>query len=333
MFKKLFNSILDGVDKGLSSNNQEVENQQYSEPIYDSENEEVEEEEAFENHNNETEFDPETLHGTHYTEDEFFAEVDRRTDAWVKSEEEDGTVMGEHEIKNIKYNYRRDVYREWTGADSDQMIRWEHVNSLKFSGTASMTSVIDETNNPLLEPIHGISLKDYAAICQKMAPGIDPNLIYAAMGIDEAIWGELNTLWPKRMQEDGSFTVTTLYGKYFMDGVTHPNLEALSPNHSEETKSNLEKLKNDRYFYEELVAARQAAYQYGLDGAQWIVDHYGISLGDFQAIAMEHMTEQQKNWNSDDINHYQNYQDEKLKEYSAKFAAEQGGNVADDVEF
>ena len=125
MFKKLFNSILDGVDKSISSNNQEVENKQHSEPIYDSEKEEVDEEEEFENHYQETEFDPETLHGTHYTEDEFFAEVDRRTNAWVKSEEEDGTVMGDRKIKNIKYNYRRDVYREWTGADSDQMIRWE----------------------------------------------------------------------------------------------------------------------------------------------------------------------------------------------------------------
>jgi hypothetical protein len=31
--------------------------------------------------------------------------------------------------------------------------------------------------------------------------------------------------------------------------------------------------------------------------------------------------------------HFQAYQEEKQKEYAAKFAAEQGGNVADDVDF
>jgi len=33
------------------------------------------------------------------------------------------------------------------------------------------------------------------------------------------------------------------------------------------------------------------------------------------------------------ILHYNSYQQEKQAEYAEKFAAEQGGNVADDVEF
>jgi hypothetical protein len=48
---------------------------------------------------------------------------------------------------------------------------------------------------------------------------------------------------------------------------------------------------------------------------------------------MQWMTEQNQNWNSEDIMEFTNYQQEKQKEYAAKFAAEQGGNIADDVNF
>jgi hypothetical protein len=48
---------------------------------------------------------------------------------------------------------------------------------------------------------------------------------------------------------------------------------------------------------------------------------------------MQWMTERNQKWNSADILHYQNYQEAKQKEYAAIFAKEQGGNVADDVEF
>jgi hypothetical protein len=200
-------------------------------------------------------------------------------------------------------------------------------------GYASSGFVKEDTTNPLLEPIHGISLKDYAAMAVKMSQGVDYLVVCKAMGIELAIWEELNTLWPKRMQEDGSFTVTTLYGQYFMEGSDHPKLNAIQPEVSANGKDALDKMKTDRYFYEELCGARQAAYAYGLDGAQWIQDNFGVSLGDFQMVAMQWMTEQNKNFNSEDISRYFDYQQEKEKEYAAKFAAEQGGNIADDVEF
>lgn len=105
---------------------------------------------------------------------------------------------------------------------------------------------------------------------------------------------------------------------------------------SEEGKVNLEKIKTDRYFYEELSGARQAAYDYGYDGAQWIQDNFGISLGDFQSVAMkwsEVQNEEVRNNNTDNVHHFVDYQQKKQEEYAAKFASEQGGNVADDVEF
>lgn len=190
-----------------------------------------------------------------------------------------------------------------------------------------------QEENPLLAPIHGVSLKDYAAVAQKISAGIDQAAVIDALGLEPAVWEEVNTLWVKRMQEDGTFTVTTLYGQYFMEGASHPKLDHLQPQVSEAGKAHLGKIKTDRYYYEELAAAREAAYEYGLDGAQWILDHYGINLGDFQSVAMQWMNAQNQSGDTNEILHFVNYHQEKKKEYAARFAKEQGGNVADDVEF
>ena len=213
------------------------------------------------------------------------------------------------------------------------MIRFEHANSLKYSGVQTSGYVKVDDNNPYLEPVHGISLRDYTAMCIKISSGVDYKEICSAMGIEPAVWEELNTIWPQRMAEDTSFTVTTLFGQYYAENPTIPQLENLKVELSEDGAANLERIKTDRYFYEELCGARQAAYEYGMDGAQWILDNYGINLADFQSVAMQWMTEQNQNWNSEQIMEFMDYQQQKQKEYSDRFAEEQGGNVADDVNF
>jgi hypothetical protein len=184
-----------------------------------------------------------------------------------------------------------------------------------------------------LEPVHGVSLRDYAAMAKKIASGVDAGAVCKAMGIDSAVWDEINTVWIQRMAEDPSFEVTVLYGKYFAEETANPKLEHLKAEASPEGAANLERLKTDRYFYEELCGARNAAYNYGLDGAQWILEQFGVNLADFQSVAMQYMAERNKNWDTEEIHEFINYQQEKQKEYEAKFAAERGGNVADDVEF
>jgi hypothetical protein len=213
------------------------------------------------------------------------------------------------------------------------MIRFEHANSFKYTGIQTSGFVKVDDNNPFLEPVHGVDLRTYTAMCLKISAGIDYIEVCKAMGFEPIIWEELNTIWPQRMGEDTSFTVTTLFGQYYAENVTVPQLENLNAEISAEGEANLDRIKTDRYFYEELAGARQAAYEYGIDGAQWILENYGINLADFQSVAMQWMTEQNQNWNSEEIMEFSNYQQEKQKEYAAKFAAEQGGNIADDVEF
>jgi hypothetical protein len=278
-------------------------------------------------------YDPETQHGTHYSVEDFDVEVARLSEDWIAQEIADGETMSEDDKRNIYYNYRQQVYLDWNKCDSDQYILFEHANSLKYLGVQTSGFVKVDDNNPFLAPVHGISLKDYTAMCLKISGGVDHTQVCKAMGLEAVIWDELNTIWPQRMAEDTSFTVTTLFGQYYAENEPHPKLQHLQAEISAAGAGNLERLKTDRYFYEELAGARQAAYEYGLDGAQWILETYGINLADFQSVAMQYMTAQNQGWNSEDILHYNDYQQQKQKEYAKKFAAEQGGNVADDIEF
>ncbi len=165
-------------------------------------------------------------------------------------------------------------------------------------------------SNPLLEPIHGVSLQDYSAVSAKIASGIAEADILKALGIEKAVFDEASALWIARMQEDSTFEVSILFGQYFGESDQHPKLGNLKAEVSEEGKANLEKMKTDRYFREELNGARQAAYVYGLDGAQWILNNFGISLGDFQTVEMQWIA---LNGGEDfeTIRHFMDYRDEK----------------------
>lgn len=306
----MFNNLF-----GSSKSNEENQNQ---------------ENDDFENEYLELEYDPETLHGTHYDVDDFEDEVEQLAQTWIEKE----GITSQSEINNVYHNYRREVYMAWNECDSDQYIRFDNRNSLAHHGVAQMgNNMQEDENNPLLAPVHGINLRDYSAICAKLGSGVDENDIYKAFGIDATIWGEINTVWPARMAEDTTFSIAVLFGQYFGEADQHPKLQGVKSNLSEEGEANLERLKNDVYFYYELSGARQAAYEYGLDGAQWILDNFGIGLGDFQSVAMKYMELQNQNFDSNYVRECLDYQDEKQAEYAEKFAAEQGGNVADDVEF
>lgn len=188
------------------------------------------------------------------------------------------------------------------------------------------------TNETLLAPIHGISLYDYAAGNAKIASNVPVEEVCKTLGIEQPVWEEVNDLWIKRMQEDPDFVVTTEMGNYFAQADQHPKLGHLGGGASNAANTHLQQMGSDRYYYEELNAAREAAYEAGLDGAQWIQDNYHISLGDFQQVAMQWMQVTRAEDGADTM-HYLDYRRQKKEEYAARFAAEQGGNIADDIEF
>jgi hypothetical protein len=332
MFKKLFDALMGSEDE-KSEKKTDANQSQQAQNNYD----EAETEDDYEADADEVDFDPETLHGTHYDVSDFNAEVEKRVKAWVASEEADGEKLQNKDIENFRFNYRREVYMEWNRiTDYDQVARWENANSLEFSGYANSANAHKvDMSGPMFEPIHGIDLSTYAGMVIKMSNGVSDVDVLKAMNIEPPVWQEINDAWTKRMAEDNSFSISVAYGAFFSNPPVVPQLENLkaASNLSPAGAANLEKMKGDKYYYAELEGARQAAYDYGMDGAQYILDTFGIGLGDFQTVAMHHMTESQKIWNSTEMVEFENYKSGKQKEYAAKFASEQGGNVADDVEF
>ena len=299
----------------------------------DDENDEDEDSDNDEDDDDEDDNDDRGGYPTDYNEEEFDAEVERRSNEWIEQEKADGEDLSQADIDNIKYNYRREVYREWTGANDNELIRWEQANQQKYTGMAAFGHTVHDENNPLLQPIHGISLEDYAAIAFKITEGAKYEDILSAFGIDTAVYEEVSALWVKRMQEDTTYSVVMLFGQYQTTAPQHPKLSGIVVEMSDREKETFEKLKQDRLFYEELCGARSAAYEAGLDGSQWLLDNFGISLGAFQQVASMYMDQDSKNIDLNRSLKYSNYMEKKMQEYAAKFAAEGGGGAADDIDF
>lgn len=185
----------------------------------------------------------------------------------------------------------------------------------------------DSKDNPLLEPIHGISLYDYAAGVVKIGSNVPETDVLKALGVDKPQWDEAILIWNQRMEQDTEMTVMTLYSQYFTKIDEHPTL-GNNGNLSADTASNpnLERMKTDEYFFYDLAAERDAAIEVGKDGAQYILDKYGIGIIDFQNQAME--------WTrSGNYSTMITYQMEKKEEYLKQFQNEMGGTIADDIEF
>lgn len=185
----------------------------------------------------------------------------------------------------------------------------------------------DSKDNPLLEPIHGISLYDYAAGVVKIGSNVPEADVLKALGVDKPQWDEASLIWNQRMEQDTEMTVMTLYSQYFTKIDEHPTLGNngnLSANIA--SNPNLERLKTDEHFFYDLAAERDAAMEVGKDGAQYILDKYGIGIIDFQAQAVV--------WTrSGNYSSMITYQMEKKEEYLKQFQNEMCGTIADDIEF
>ncbi|WP_353183648.1 DUF6620 family protein [Parapedobacter lycopersici] len=201
-------------------------------------------------------------------------------------------------------------------------------------GMTTMNTAKEDPNDPLLQPIHGVSIADYAAGMLKIGEGVSADQIAAALGVEGPMWDEARTLWESRMKEDGSFNVINVYTKYYGEAKTHEKLgnlvsdqPATSNIPAAESNANLQKATDDKYFFFELQGALQAAYDNGMDGAQWLVDTYGFNVSQLNSAGVKWMS------NMGVMMQMIDHQDKKQKEYSEKFARDLGGNIADDVEF
>src|SRR5690606_32526958 len=61
-------------------------------------------------------------------------------------------------------------------------------------GMTTMNTATEDPNDPLLQPIHGISIGDYAAGILKIGEGIAEDKVCVALGVERPMWDEAKQL-------------------------------------------------------------------------------------------------------------------------------------------
>ena len=203
------------------------------------------------------------------------------------------------------------------------------------AGVVTPNTAKEDPNDPTMQPVHGVTLFDYAAGASKIGEGSTEEQICQALGIERPIWDEAQTTWNNRMRDDNTYNVVNVYSAYFGKVKEHPKLGALRPENvpvSEvpqgEAAQHLEKLESDKYYFFEIQAAIEAAYANGMDGAQWLIDNLGLTVSQVNGAGVKYMN------NFNIMAEMMDYQEGKKKEYSERFAKQNGtSGVADDIEF
>lgn len=203
------------------------------------------------------------------------------------------------------------------------------------AGYTTMNTATENPNDPQLQPVHGITVFDYAAGAAKIGEGCTEEQICRALGVERPQWDEAQTTWNNRMRDDKTFNVINVYSKYFGMVKDHEKLGGLKPDNaptttvvSEAAAANLQRLETDKHYFFEIQAAMQAAYDNGIDGAQWLIDNLGLTVAQVNGSGTKWMND----FNT--MAEMMDYQEQKKKEYSERFAKESGtGSVADDINF
>ncbi len=203
------------------------------------------------------------------------------------------------------------------------------------AGMATPGTAKEDPNDPNMQPVHGITIFDYAAGAAKIGEGCTEEQICQTLGVERPMWDEAQTIWNNRMRDDRSFNVVNVYSNYFGKVKEHPKLGTLSPQNAPvsnvpegEAQQHLERLESDKYYFFEIQAAMEAAYANGIDGAQWLIDHLGLTVSQVNSTGVKYMN---------DFNvmaEMMDYQEKKKKEYSERFAKENGtSGIVDDIDF
>ncbi|MGO3807230.1 MAG: DUF6620 family protein [Sphingobacterium sp.] len=202
-------------------------------------------------------------------------------------------------------------------------------------GVKTMNTATEDPNDPLLAPVHGLTIGDYAAGAYKIGEGCTADEVSAALGVERPIWDEVQTTWNNRMRDDTSYNLVNVYSKHFGQAKEHPKFATLVPSNkpqtdvlSEDAKATLERLETDKHYFFEIQGALEAAYANGMDGAQWLIDNLGLSVGQVNGAGTKYMNDFSV------MAQMMAYQEQKKNEYNEQFKKENGaGGVVDDIDF
>lgn len=266
-------------------------------------------------------YNKDTQHGNHYTEEEFYAEAEKRYQNFCSYYPHlaEGTE---------KVNFVMNTFRDWNSYPDDERTSiFAEQYHKKVSG---YTHVADESDMPDTnnwQPVHGIGLKAYAQAARLLQNNVSVEKICKALTIEKPIWDEVAITWNNRFTQTGGndMSIFDAYMRFQTQEIENPKLKSLS----DSTSDYAQQLMTDDWFMMEINAIMVSASKYGIDPMQYVLDKYQISVGDYSAASMA-MGERHRGGTPKELI---DYMEAKQKEYEAIFSKETGGNVADDISF
>ncbi len=128
--------------------------------------------------------------------------------------------------------------------------------------------------NPILDPVEGITLDQWASVNAKLASGISTEEAIKSIGADMPKWDRANAEWNTRMSNDTTFTISRQYAAAFNQSASG-NLGSGS------------QVSGDSFPFEKYIECMVAQDVLGKQGrdAQDVLKDFGLTVADYSNIS------------------------------------------------
>ena len=129
-------------------------------------------------------------------------------------------------------------------------------------------------SNPLLDPVEGITLDQWAGVNAQLASGTSKEDAIKTLGVDMPKWDRVDNEWLTRMRNDTSFVISQKYAAAFNTTATG-NLGSGS------------QISADSFPFEKYIEVMVAQDVLGKQGrdAQDILKDFGLTVADYSNIS------------------------------------------------
>ncbi len=261
--------------------------------------------------------------------DDWFDKLERTRDRLMNVADEDlepmtdadGDELSPEEVLLIKMGFQSgshwECFRSW-GVDDWAKKSGQSAYDLEFrmSGIARDKMMAEKASamsapGGLLEPVEGVSLKEWARIFAGVSSGGSLDALCAQAGIDGAKWERVSAEWMARMTTDTTMTIANEYGAAFAAGSQSSYGAAAAHAATAGVAGDLsaEPMSYERYI--EVQEAQSAAAERGEDPIACLAA-FGLTPADFGNVGMFWAKKSQQ-----EAQKYYNL----FNEYSAKYSA------------
>ncbi|MCR9162958.1 MAG: hypothetical protein ACE37F_14665 [Nannocystaceae bacterium] len=161
-----------------------------------------------------------------YTDLKAFFKAEAHITAVWEDDEQRRAALAQYGIRDEQHFYQVTSSMERYFISDDAETRYGGLDGImQLKLDASQETVREEQQARIegelasdFEPVHGITLQQWAAAQAQIAQGAEAGPVVAQLGLDDATWQAVSAEWNDRMSRDTTATIATEYGKAFAAG-------------------------------------------------------------------------------------------------------------------